>query len=352
MSSIPLYQRIYNKLKKEILKGKYKNGKLFPPERLLSKNYNVSHLTIRKALSILVKDGLIERKSGIGTIVVYDEHVELKSKRIKNLCLILEKSDDFFSTVINNLENECRKRSIYLHLFTHHSDNLIQQKQFERASAINDNVIVLFPTNPNCDWLKFHPALCKTIIVDEHIIGLNTAQIISDDENGAYQACRYLSDIGHKTIAHVSANSKTSGLNRLRGYQKAVKEFKLTDNASLIGNGSYLVTPSINVFEAILEQNSDCRACFCANDYSALGVMKVLKKHNLFPGKNFSLIGYGNYEISDALELTSVDQQVDKICEQIMTLIDDYSMNGALASGLYIIPVELKLRQSCIPNCF
>lgn len=50
--------------------GKYKEGDLLPSENALSKEYIVSRETIRKSLDYLSQDGLIQKKQGLGSIVL------------------------------------------------------------------------------------------------------------------------------------------------------------------------------------------------------------------------------------------------------------------------------------------
>lgn len=66
---IPKYQRIQNDLKTLIVTGKFENGDKFYTERELVQLYNVSSITVIRALNELVKDGYLVRKQGKGTFV-------------------------------------------------------------------------------------------------------------------------------------------------------------------------------------------------------------------------------------------------------------------------------------------
>lgn len=66
---LPLYLQIEATLRSKILTGDLKEGDRLPPENELSKQFGVSPLTVRQALSSLVGEGLLDRKPGIGTIV-------------------------------------------------------------------------------------------------------------------------------------------------------------------------------------------------------------------------------------------------------------------------------------------
>jgi len=66
---LPLYLQIESILKSKILTGELKEGDRLPPENELSKQFGVSPLTVRQALSLLVGEGLLDRRPGIGTMV-------------------------------------------------------------------------------------------------------------------------------------------------------------------------------------------------------------------------------------------------------------------------------------------
>ncbi|MFA5693685.1 MAG: GntR family transcriptional regulator [Acholeplasmataceae bacterium] len=65
----PLYIQIRNHLKKRIDDGEWKEGSIIPPEMELKKEYDVSRVTIRKALEQLVDEKILTRKAGFGTTV-------------------------------------------------------------------------------------------------------------------------------------------------------------------------------------------------------------------------------------------------------------------------------------------
>lgn len=66
---VPKYQLIKNDLKKQITSGKFENGDRFYTEAELTKIYDVSSITVIRALNDLVKDGYLVRHQGKGTFV-------------------------------------------------------------------------------------------------------------------------------------------------------------------------------------------------------------------------------------------------------------------------------------------
>ena len=67
------YEYVANSLYEEIMTGSYPNGTLLPTEEQLTKRFDVSRQTVRKALSILEERKMIEKKQGSGSTVKREE---------------------------------------------------------------------------------------------------------------------------------------------------------------------------------------------------------------------------------------------------------------------------------------
>lgn len=68
-SNIPAYQRIQGSIRKRIDTGQLRPGDPVSSERDLAKLHQVSLMTARHALTTLEREGLVERRRGIGTFV-------------------------------------------------------------------------------------------------------------------------------------------------------------------------------------------------------------------------------------------------------------------------------------------
>ncbi|CAG5880301.1 GntR family transcriptional regulator [Streptococcus pneumoniae] len=64
------YLFIYNEIREKILCNKYTMNEQLPDEMTLAKQFACSRMTIKKALDLLVSEGLIFRKRGQGTFVL------------------------------------------------------------------------------------------------------------------------------------------------------------------------------------------------------------------------------------------------------------------------------------------
>ena len=68
-NGVPAYQRIQGVIRKRIESGQLRTGDPVASERDLAKTHQVSLMTARHALATLERDGVVERRRGIGTFV-------------------------------------------------------------------------------------------------------------------------------------------------------------------------------------------------------------------------------------------------------------------------------------------
>ncbi|MGM0237902.1 trehalose operon repressor [Enterococcus sp. AZ103] len=69
------YEVIYQAIERGILKGNYEAGTFLPSENKLRETYHVSRDTIRKALSLLMANGYIQKIQGKGSLVLKREQL-------------------------------------------------------------------------------------------------------------------------------------------------------------------------------------------------------------------------------------------------------------------------------------
>lgn len=69
MTDMYRYREIYSDIRKDILTNHYRSGQPLPTQEELIAKYNVSRLTLKKALQLLSNEGLIYSKQGAGTYV-------------------------------------------------------------------------------------------------------------------------------------------------------------------------------------------------------------------------------------------------------------------------------------------
>lgn len=73
----PLYKKLYEEIRIQIITGKYRPGDKLPSEGELCQQYGVSRITVRSALQNLVEEKLLVKYHGKGTFVALPEQVEV-----------------------------------------------------------------------------------------------------------------------------------------------------------------------------------------------------------------------------------------------------------------------------------
>jgi len=79
-ATLPAYHRLYVILAENIKNSVYTPGMLLPSENVLTQTYDVSRVTVRRALDQLVEDGLVKKHKGQGTIVTLAGSAKNKSR--------------------------------------------------------------------------------------------------------------------------------------------------------------------------------------------------------------------------------------------------------------------------------
>lgn len=84
---VPIYYQLYLILKEKIESGVYPENSTIPSESEIQNMFNVSRITVRRAITDLENDGYVKKKKGLGAIV-------LKRKRYKDLFEFKSYSDE------------------------------------------------------------------------------------------------------------------------------------------------------------------------------------------------------------------------------------------------------------------
>ena len=190
VNDVPLYLQLKNYLKSSIEYGELKPGDQIPSESELQDLYSLSRVTIRNAISELVKEGYIVKIQGKGTFVSQAVNSE-KSNSIKSfskLCRMqggVPSSDVLFADMVNGNDEDCDFFSL-----PHHSRLMC----IVRLRKVNDVPVVLetnyFP--PEYEFLKkedLSESLYDLLINKFHVMptskGLNRVGILEVDPRNA-----------------------------------------------------------------------------------------------------------------------------------------------------------------------
>lgn len=312
------YLQIRDLLVDQFRKQEYKPGTKIPTEQALTRTMGVSRTTIRQALSMLEKDGVVERRHGSGTFFVGHSSRQPESDQKKGLIGMINffYMDYIYPEIVRGAEDAAFEKGYYLVLT---NCNMDHEKEIDSVvQLLNQGVhgLILEPSR-NVQIDDEHPMMR---LIEERGIPVvsthwgrssgKTSAVTIDDRRAGMLATRYLLDRGHRRIAMIYKMDVESGRDRYMGFRRAMEEAAtVVDERFVVG---YKYEDEIINFEQgylhtrrILAEYSEHgerpTAFFYFNDRLAQQGYRAIREAGLRIPQDISVIGYDNYHTSAML---------------------------------------------------
>lgn len=341
------YQTIYEDYRKAILDGSLENEQLLPGENTIASLYSVDRSTVRKALQLLVDEGLVEKKAGKGTIVKRDGEKE-EVKDTQNIGFFLPSGNaiaqQFYASLLNTCGKELKRHGYSLiYLTFDESDNVL--KTVEKYNLVG----IIFVSNISAEQIG--AALdAKIPCVLANSYDQRLPSILSDNERGSYLAGRYLLENGHRDVAVVSGTrSYVCSNERAKGFFKAYSEegIKIPETSFLVCD-SWEQEAGREVVLKYLENTKKLPTAFFGfNDRIAFGIISALRQYGLKVPQDVSVIGYDNLNAHlSVVPLTTIEAHVEYLAEAAAEAILWQLGGGSRNPYRISIPVELVIGET------
>jgi DNA-binding LacI/PurR family transcriptional regulator len=338
-----------SELRAEILTGIYAKGDWFPPERVLKDRFGTTHITIRSALAKLVQEGYIERYSGKGTLVIYSRDRPVASRRAPHFPfaqLLFAHMDETNAAILESLEEQLRSLDIPLRVSLHHNDVLLEAALYGRAVE-SGSLVILEPAGSARSIVQGEEELRNTIVVRGLQEPARCPQVIVDDVKGARDAVRYLQDLGHRSIAFLAGETSFAVDELRKGYEEEMAAGMLSIDPALMRTTAPGVGVATEACRQMLSRSPECRAFLCASDETAAGAIRALTSTGLAPGRDCSVIGYGNSRLALGMDMTSLDPGAWHLGEIVGAIALDMTARGIFGNETHRYSPELKIRATC-----
>jgi len=169
-----------------------------------------------------------------------------------------------------------------------------------------------------------------------------------DSELAAYQAVRYLIQIGHKRIGLINSDNKyLYARDRYEGYIKALNEFDLPINTDWIYHvGSVRFQDGQQAMRDLLNHPDRPTAIFADSDVLAIGALKEINSNGLNVPRDIALVGFDNIDFSNMTypTLTTISQPMYKMGSASANMII-HKIKGKKVGNI-ILDHELVIRES------
>ena len=265
--------------------------------------------------------------------------------------IIPDISNPFFPLVVRGVEDIAYQNSYRLMLCNTDNDAQKEQVYFNELRAYRMAGLIVIPSADS----RLVPLAGGTggeipvICLDRCPDGWKGDTVTVDNEEGAYQAIRYLLELGHRRIACIAGQLHvTSGLERLKGFKRALREAGISIAPEYIQEGRFDRLSGYEKALMLLQFSPRPTAIFAANDLVALGVLAAMRELGLRCPEDVSLVGFDDLELASFTNpaLTTVAQPAYQMGARAAGLLFERLRGEEIPTRHIVMKATLKARDS------
>lgn len=304
------YRQLADILQKALEQHKGDSHYRLPTEMELCRTYMVSRQTVRHALSLLEKEGMIVKRQGSGSY----PSPALAASAVRIAAVILPDSQAYLhAAALRDIQAFFTSRHFIVRIFI--TDYLFEREREILQSLLNEPVSALlakkictaFP-NPNDDLYRQLAEKGIPIAFWSSTPKIpGTFQVCPDDFQGGYQLASYLMEQHHQHIAGIFQKEELESHQKYLGCVKALQEHGLEPEArNFYWYSSFSYPPAKLVLEpsAIPKDfltwiSQHCSAVLCHNDEAAYALIRALLHQGLSVPADIAVVSFDNSYLSE-----------------------------------------------------
>jgi DNA-binding LacI/PurR family transcriptional regulator len=357
----PLYEQVESDIKNKIQKGELLPGQQIASQNDLAREYEVSLITVKKALFNLVNDGVLYTRVGKGTYVADPSHKKIDLSAHKTIGLVLRDiKHPYFSYVVHYIEERANELGFNLLLSSSSNNMEKEEAQINRFRNIGVDGIIIASLSLQyraTDYIKkLHEENFPYIMVS-YMHDPEYWYVGSDHEYGGFLATEHLIKLGYKRIGflHVGRGNLLSEI-RKNGYYRALSEYNIPYDSKLVYytgdenfefiNDRFLQGYHFGKSFKQLDPKPD--ALFIHSDLMAVGFENAMLEEEFEIPEDCAIVGYDGIEAAAlaSVPLTTIDQPVEKIGTLAVDIIQK-RIEGSDIGNRTILKPALIIRESC-----
>lgn len=318
----------------------------------IAKKANVSVATVSRVLNgnSSVDEKIKNKINKIINSDGYNIKKTIKNKQIISV-IIPDITNPFFANIIEGIENTANLYGYHIILSQYKENKDILNKYFRDITKIGVSGYIIVSSTGSSEY--FNEILTKVsvpiIFLDRKVDIENINYVGSDNEIGAYNATKYLIDLGHKNIIYMAGPQDISTENeRFSGFIKA-----LNDNNIDFNYNKYKKVANFNFEESyiqmkdIIKSKLDYTAIFSACDVMCFGIKKATEEYGISIPNDISLIGYDNIPFSSMIGLTTVSSQAYEMGKNAVLSVLNIISERITDNINIVLQPNIVIRNSC-----
>lgn len=367
-----LKEWLSGEIRTKLGRGDYRPGSILQSERKLSTTFGVSRMTVRGALEILAKEGLVELHSGRGAVVTNEPAITESSGGTEAegqpaLMFVRFNAGPLISDMADGIHRYCRDAGIEC-LSVEAKQSHDVYAEYIRNPPGGARRILLVPVDTVECRQAIGEALDKGISIlfmERSLDGTRASSVEADNFTAGYKAGRHLLDRWHVPVYCVGYAQPGPGLRqREQGWQAAMAEHGFADTAdyhlevkeseSLLLSTGYqrCFDLGFEVGEGLFKTFSPSPngwSFYCCSDLFAVGIYRAAEKLGLRIGQDVRVVGTGDYPLARRLypALSSVDYAHEDMGYRAARLLH-LEADKAESPIHQVLPVKLVERESSL----
>ena len=312
------YQIVADALRAHIQTGKYADAAALPTEFAIAGEYQVSRQTVRQALALLAREGLIATRQGSGSRILRQTRDAAPQRR--SIAVITTYISDYiFPSILREAETVFARHDCTPSLFATQNQVSVERKILQTLLTMKelDGVLVegtktALP-NPNLDlYRKLMDRGVRLVFINGIYPELaHIPSVLADNYGGGRVLVDYLHQKGHQNIAGIFKNDDMQGTLRYAGYAEALRDLGLPfedERVRWYNTEQRKDFLSESFVDSVLEGFQGCSAIVCYNDEVAIRVVSRLQKRGVRVPEEMAVVSFDNSQYSDLapVRLTSL----------------------------------------------
>lgn len=350
----PLYEQVRETLRQKIASGALAAGAALPEERVFAADLGISRMTVRRAISDLAGDGLIDRIRGRGTFVRAHAAARMppaESTVLRELLIVSTfdrtemRAALFYQHILDGIESAVPAGAeIVVRTAARCREPLVAQAARDAGGL---GLIVLGILDERLLGLAADAGVPTVLVDSAQPRGRVLDQVLHEDLASATGAVSALIDLGHRAIDLVNYPATPAAESRQRGYAAALTAHGIPVEPERIHTVSCNATAGYARMRAVLAGPRPPTAVFCTTDDLALGVIAAVKDHGWQVPGDVSVVGFGDDGSFSAPPLTTVRIPTQSLGATAVRLLTERLADPALPPRAVVLPTELIRRGSC-----
>ena len=291
----------------------------------------VSHSTVSRALrcSPLIPPETAERIRKIASENGYTASAigrSLVTRRSEAIGVVVTSiADPFHGEVVTGIEEVANQHGYSVILANSQADPKREMTVARSFQERRVDGILVASSRLGAHYLPLLSELKAPIVLinNQHPSGF-VHSVTIDNVDGAYQATRYLIELGHTRIAYLGDKFGVhSDAERFLGFRRAMRKARLRLEKQYVTRGDGKPEGGRQKARDLLALSARPTAIFCYNDMTALGVLDQAAKSGLSVPRDLSVVGFDDLFFAELLQppLTTVRQPMRELGRRAAELL-------------------------------